>query len=127
MSAESTQFEADCRSRGIDVDIALAVRKAVARVLKIDESSLRFDTPTDEVIRLAACARIDGWDDLAFVFVFEEVAGVSLPDDLRFPRMVPGRFFFWKRPGAAIFGEWCQNVVPVLKDALAKKQEARNV
>jgi len=124
MNDISDQFEADCRAKGINTEIALAVREAIAKVIRSEPSALSFQTPTREIIKQANRVRVDGWDDLAFVLAFEETTGWSLRlDTLRLPQIVPGRFFFWKTEGAKTFGEWCESVVPVL---MAATNAARN-
>lgn len=126
MSDTGDQFETDCRASGVDESVALAVREAVARVIKGEPAALSFQTPTHDILKMAGRARIDGWDDMAFIFAFEEVTRAQLCGDLQLPRIAPGKLFFWKSAGAETFGEWCQKVVPVLKAAIAKKQELKN-
>jgi hypothetical protein len=124
-----SRFETDCIAAGIgDIKIALAVRQALAKAVNVETDDLEFGTPTREILRAAERAHWDGWDDMGFVFAFEDVTGCHLNLELlELPRIAPGRFFFWKWPGAVTLGEWCKNVVPVLKAAIAKKQEPRNV
>jgi hypothetical protein len=106
-----SSFEAECESRGIDVSLASAVRTSVAKVIKVDPEDLHFATPTIEILRQAGKARWDGWDDAYFVFDFEELTGLTIPDGFELPRIAPARFFFWKTEGATTLGEWCENVV----------------
>lgn len=127
MTERGSGFAEECRCQGVDVEIALAVRKAVAKAIEVEPDDLGFRTPTTYVIDRANRVRSSGWDDIDFVFAFEEVTGLQLPDDFRVPRIAPCRIFFWKVEGAETFGEWCLKLVPVLKAAISKGQDSNDV
>jgi hypothetical protein len=120
MNSNQNEFESACLAAGIDLDTALAVRKALGEVAKIQPETLAFNTPTMEIVRQVDRVRWDGWDDMSFIIAFEELTGrtVEVPE---IPRIVPGRFFLWKWPGAATLGEWLVDLVPVLIAATSRE------
>jgi hypothetical protein len=121
-------FIADCETARIPIEIGLAIRSAVAKVAGVEPIAIVFDTPTHDILKWTGRSRLDGWDDAAFLFAFEEVIGTQINfDDLQLPRIAPSRFFIWKYPGAKRFGEWCSQVAPLLACAMTQKQGTANV
>lgn len=115
MSNVSDVFVERCSAAKLDPRLCAAVRQAVARLVKVDPQSVEWDTPQQEIVRAANSARIDGWDNSAFLFELEDVLDCEIDrDDFEMPPFCDARFLFWYMSGPTTFGEWLMRLVPYL-------------